>query len=107
MRSLARLFSSSRRAPPQAASQPRASRARAMMGGAEAEHPLLGAAFSLVAAGSAKGRVEAVGVERLLQPFGFPHVGMERPMVERVDALTLGLGIFVDGELDPRRRPGA
>ena len=48
-----------------------------MAGRAEAEDALLGAALLLVAAGAAEGGVEAVFVERLLQPLGLPHVGVE------------------------------
>ena len=56
---------------------------------AEAEDALLGAALLLVAPGAAERRVEAVLVERLLQPLGLPHVGVQRAMIERVDALRL------------------
>ena len=73
----------------------------AMRGGAEGEDALLGAALFLVAPRAAKGRVEPVEVERLFQPFRFPHVGVERPMVEGIDAPLLGLGILVDQQLHP------
>src|SRR6202040_3468700 len=47
----------------------------AMIGGAEREHALLGAAFLLVAPRAAECRIEMVQIERLLQSFGFPQVG--------------------------------
>ena len=69
---------------------------------AEAEHALLGAAFLLVAPGAAERGVEAVLVERLLEPFGLPQVGVQRAVVERVDPLRLGVRVLVDDELDAR-----
>ena len=72
---------------------------------AEAEHALLGAALLLVAPSAAEGGVEAMHVERLLQPFGLPHVGVDRAVVEGIDALLLGFGVLVDDELDRRVRP--
>jgi hypothetical protein len=65
-------------------------------GGAEGEDALLGAALLLVATRAAEGRVEAVEVQRLLQPLGLPHVGVERAMVERVDPAFLSLRVLVD-----------
>ena len=67
-----------------------------MGGSAERENTLLRAALFLVAAGAAEGRIETIMVERLLEPFGLPHVGMQRAMVERVDAAFLGFGIVPD-----------
>src|SRR3546814_8527751 len=57
----------------------------AVAGGAEGEDALLRPALFLVAAGAAEGRVEAVEVERLLQPLRLPHVGVQRAGIERVD----------------------
>jgi hypothetical protein len=55
-----------------------------MIGGAEREDALLGAALLLVAAGAAEGRVEAVFVERLLQALGLPeHRCAGRAVIER------------------------
>ena len=78
-----------------------------MAGGAEGEDAFLGPALFLVAPRPAEGRVEAIHVERLLQAFGLPQVGVQRPMVERVDVPRLGFGILVDEQLDPvlARRP--
>ena len=70
-----------------------------MARGAEGEDALLGAALFLVAARAAEGDVEAVEVERLLQPLGLPHIGVERTMVERVDPAFFGFGILIDDEL--------
>jgi len=39
-------------------------------------------------------------VERLLQPFRLPHIGVKRPVVEWVDALIECFGIPVDDQLD-------
>src|SRR6476469_4786396 len=58
-------------------------RVPAVIAVAEAEHALLRAALFLVAPGAAERGVEAVLVERLLQPFGLPHVGVQRPVIER------------------------
>jgi hypothetical protein len=64
------------------------------------EHALLGAGLFFVAPGAAESRVEAVLVERLPKPLGFPDVGMHgRAVGERVDAFLDGLGILVHDEL--------
>ena len=62
MRSFARLFSSSRRAPPKAASKPYL-------------------------------------IERLLQAFRLPHVGVQRAVIERIDAFRQRFGILIDEQL--------
>ena len=60
----------------------------AVLGAAEREHALLGAAFFLVSARTAKGGVEAMHVERLLQPLRLHDIGVDgRAVRERVDAL--------------------
>src|SRR4051812_17912519 len=69
---------------------------------AEAEDALLGPALLLVPAGAAERRVEPVFVERLLQPLGLPHVGVQRPVDERIDAAALSLRVLVDHQLDRR-----
>ena len=80
-----------------------------MRRGAEAEDPLLGAALLLVAARAPEGGVEAMMVERLLQPLGLPHIGVERAVVERVDPALDRLGVPVDEQRHPafRRHPVA
>ena len=69
---------------------------------AEGEDALFRTAFLLVAARAAEGCVEAIFVERLLKPFGLPHVGMQRAVVERVDPALLGFGILVNDQFHPR-----
>jgi hypothetical protein len=54
---------------------------------AKAEYALLRPALLLIAPRTPEGGVEAICVERLPKPLSLPHVGVERPMVERVDAL--------------------
>ena len=67
---------------------------------AKREHPLLGAALLFVAARAAKGDVETVLVQRLLQTLGLHHVGMQRAaVVERVDVLLHALGVDVHDQL--------
>jgi len=68
-------------------------------GRAEREDALLGPALFLVAPRTAKGGIEAPLVECLLQPLGLPHIGVERAVVERVDAALLGFGVVVDQQL--------
>ena len=67
MRSFARLFSSSRRAPPKATSKPYL-------------------------------------FEGLLQALGLPHVGVQRAVVERIDATFLRFRILVNQQLHARFR---
>jgi hypothetical protein len=43
----------------------------------------------------AKGDIETILVERLLQPFGFPHIGVQRPVIKRVDAARNCLWVLV------------
>ncbi len=67
---------------------------------AEREHPLLGAARLLVAAGAAEGRVEAVVVERLLQRHRLHDVRVALgAVVERVDVLLAPFGVDPDQQL--------
>ena len=73
-----------------------------MRRGAEGEDPLLGAALFLVAARSAERGIETMLVERLLQPLGLPHVGMQRAMIERIDPLRQRVGIAMDQQCHPR-----
>src|SRR3546814_3818125 len=67
-------------------------RVPAVVGRAEGENPLLGPALLLVPPGAAEGRVEPVAIQRLLETFRLPHDGVERAMVERVDALGFVIG---------------
>src|SRR5205085_4804346 len=60
---------------------------------AKAEHALLGAALFFVATSAAKRRIEAELVERLPQPFRLPHIGVERAVIEGVDALIERFGV--------------
>ena len=53
---------------------------------------------------AAEGDVEAVLVERLLQALGLPHVGVQRAMVEGVDAARLRFRVLVDQQLHARFR---
>ena len=71
-----------------------------MVAVAEAEDALLRPALLLVAPGSAERGIEAMFVERLLEPFGLPQVGVQRAVVERVDPLRLRVRILVDDEVD-------
>ena len=73
-----------------------------MVGGAEGEDALLGAALLLVAAGAAEGRVELVLVERLAQPLGLHHLGVQRRAGgDRVDAAGEAVLIDMDDEIEP------
>ena len=63
----------------------------------EAEDALLRATFFLVTARAAEGGVETKLIERLLESFSLPHIRMQRPMVERVDAFLHRLRIVIDG----------
>src|SRR3546814_10763549 len=68
---------------------------------AETEHALLGAAFFLVAAGTADGGVITAGVERLAQRLGLHHIGVHAGAVaDRADALRLPQRIDMHLELD-------
>ena len=89
--------------------RPLALRVPAVVAVAEGEDALLRPALFLVAPRAAKGQVEAAGVQRLLQPFRFPEIGVERAMVERVDPARQRIGILVDDQLHPgrHRRPVA
>ena len=76
-------------------------RVPAVLGRADREHPLLGPRLLLVAPRAAEREVEAVLVERLLQPLGLPHVGVHRgAVVERVDAELDALGVLVHEQVD-------
>ena len=68
---------------------------------AEGEDALFRAALFLVAARAAEGRIEPVLVERLLEPLGLPHVGMQRAVIEGIDPALLGLGVLVDDQVHP------
>jgi hypothetical protein len=70
-----------------------------MLAVAEAEDAFLGAALLFVAAGAPERRVEAIFVERLLQSFRLPHVGVERAMIKRIDCLPFGFRVLVDEKL--------
>ncbi len=66
-------------------------------------HPLLGAGTLLIPAGPAKGRIEIVQFQRLLQRLGFHDVGIDpRTVRERVDPLTDALFIGVDEQFQPQ-----
>ncbi len=76
-------------------------RVPAMLRRAEREDPLLGAALLLVAARTAKGGIEAVEVERLLQGLGLHHVGMDRRAVrEWVYAFFYAVRVGVRNQLE-------
>ena len=71
-----------------------------MLRAAERKHTLLGAAFFLVAARAAERGVEAMHVERLLQPLRLHHVGVNGGAVrERVDALRDAVRVRVHDQL--------
>jgi len=46
-------------------------------------------------------------VERLLQPFSLPQIGVQRAMVERVDPARHRVGILMDEQFHPRLARGA
>jgi len=71
-----------------------------MVAVAKAEDAFLGAAFLFIATSAAESGVEAMMIERLSQPLRFPHVGVQRTVIERVDSLLLGLGVAPDDQLD-------
>src|SRR5581483_7116206 len=72
---------------------PLALRVPAVIAVAKAEHAFLRPALLLVAARPAERGVEAVLVERLLEAFRLPHVGVQRAVIERVDAAADGFRI--------------
>ena len=74
-------------------------RVPAMACGTEAEDAFLGAALFLIAPRAAKSRVKAVFVERLLQTFCLPHIGVERAVIKRIDPSFLRFGVLVDQKL--------
>src|SRR3546814_6675022 len=76
-------------------------RVPAMVGRAKGEDALLGAALLLVAPSAAERRVETIFVERLLQPFRLPHVGVQRAMIEGVDHARHRLGIVIEEQAHP------
>ena len=67
------------------------------------EYAFLGAALFLIAPGAAERRVETMFVERLLEPFGLPKIGVKPAMVERVDPLRERIGVAMDDQLHSRR----
>ena len=71
----------------------------AMGRGAEREDAFLGPALLLIATRAAEGDVEPVLVERLFQPLGLPHIGVQRAMVERIDAARRRVRIGVDDQI--------
>src|SRR5262249_4479172 len=74
----------------------------AVLGGADREHPLLGSGFLLVTPGSPERTIEAVVVERLLQPLRLPHVGVQRrPVLEGVDAQLQADWVLPHQQLHP------
>src|SRR3546814_18403447 len=74
-------------------------RVPAMVGRAKGEDALLGAALPLVAPSAAERRVETIFVERLLQPFRLPHVGVQRARIEGVDPARHRLGLVIDEQV--------
>ena len=74
-------------------------RVPAVVGGAEGKEALFRTGLLFVTAGAAKGYVETVQVECLLQTFGFPHVCVQRAMIEGVDPFFLGLRVLVDNQI--------
>ncbi len=77
-----------------------------MAGGAEREDPFLGAGLFLVTARAAEGGIETVLIERLLQSLGLPHVGVERAVIEGVDAALDRFRVAVDQQFHPRLARG-
>jgi len=69
-----------------------------MTGSAEREYALFCATFLLVTPCSAKSYVETVQVQRLLQPFGLPHIGMKWAVIERIDPAFLRFLILMDDQ---------
>ena len=63
---------------------------------AEREDAFFCTRFFFVASSATKCDVETIFVERLLQPFGLPHVGVQRSVVERVDTTVHRLLIAID-----------
>ena len=52
---------------------------------------------------AAECRIKAPFVERLLQPLGFPHIGMQRAVVEWVDPALFGFGVLIDEQFHAGR----
>jgi len=78
-----------------------------MPGVAEGKNALLGAGFFLVAAGPAKGGIEAIFVEGLFQAVGFHDLGMQRrAMIEGVHILLDAIRIDIDDEVKPQALGG-
>src|SRR5207302_1438072 len=74
----------------------------AMMRRAEGENAFLGTRPLLVAARATEREVEAVRIERLLQAFRLPQVGVHlRAMRERIDAACARFRIDVHDEIEP------
>ena len=72
-----------------------------MVGRAEREDTLLGAALFFIAPGAAKGGVETVFVQSLLERLGFHHIGMQRRAVcEWANALGKAIGIGMHQEFE-------
>lgn len=68
----------------------------------EGVDPLLGAGLLLVAAGATEGGIEAIFVERLLEPLCLHDVGMLAAAVdEGVDAHGEPFRILVDDQINP------
>ena len=73
----------------------------AVVGRAEREDPLFRAALFFIPACAAKGHVEIILGQRLFQTIGFPHVGVQAAVIERVDALFHRFGILINDQIHP------
>src|SRR6516164_7109924 len=72
-----------------------------MLGAAQRENALLGAAPLFVAPGSAESRIETVAVEGLPQGLGLHNRGMQcRARGDRIDAARPPLVVGMDEEID-------
>ncbi|CAB4941321.1 unannotated protein [freshwater metagenome] len=68
-----------------------------MLRRANGEDSLFRSRFLFVASSTAKSEIETVKIERLLQTFGLPHVGMRRrTMIKRIYTAFNTLRVFVD-----------
>src|SRR3546814_1273382 len=60
-------------------------RVPAVIGRTERKHPFLRPALLLIAPRPAERRVETIFIQRLFQPLGLPHVGVQRAVIERIE----------------------
>jgi len=70
-------------------------------GRTEGEYPFFCAALLLITPGAAKGGIEFVEVERLLQGVGLHHPGMKRGAgVDRIDPARDALLVYMDDQVE-------